>query len=374
MSIALKAQNYRHEVSRTLKWLSGRGSKMRSAKLRTLGVFLFTPFAFFLVGFFNLTKLQAKVENREIRVKPQGEASSYWAVSEAGFAEGFTGSGGYINVKNISNIPIRDAIFYAEYFDSQGRLCLTLVFSLHENDLINPGESRTIDSVGSGLFPSVEPEEMKLYLVQLGFPDQPNPLRKWHINVRAPATIEEAGASTLQLGSDITSRPEGLFDLMLVRVSVDASGQAKSIDVLNSSSPQIESWLRDFLTRQASLFPATTDGVPQESDELILVRVVLGDENEPDTYASPGRNAWVQSYVKTIKGDTIPLVTTLVFTRPPLRVKPMNSPSLIDRPASAQGLFELAVGSSYWSSPAVQWVVDASAPHNRRRRIGLSAQ
>jgi hypothetical protein len=346
----------------------------RAESLRRVGLPLFLVVTVLGAGLLTSANAQIALEKKPVRVTVQGELSSYWGVSEAGFREESTGTGGYLKIKNISQVSLRDAIFYGEYFDVKGRLCFSLVFSQGENDLVGVGESRDIDSIGSGLLLAAEPEEMKLYLVQVGLPNQPNPLRKWSVSIRAPVTVEGEANSKLQLGPEVTSRQEPFLDLMLARVTVDESGQVKSVTVLEHTKSQIEPWFRDFVKRQAEFFPATVHDAPQLGDALILIRVILRGKEVPGIFASPRTTLWVKSYVDAIIGGEVPPLTTFVFTRPATKVKPMSSSDFVDTPPWPPGLFELAVGASYWSGPAVQWVFDPAMPHNRRREVGLSKQ
>ncbi len=225
-----------------------------------------------------------------------------------------------------------------------------------------------IDSSTFGLFPALEPEEVKLYLVQLMLPNQPNPLRRWDVTLRVPVTVRGGGDSGLQLDPEMAPRGEALIDLMLARVTVNKSGHVKDVDVLQASTNQIESWFRDFVERQATLFPATERDVPQESYALILVRMASQEKLVP-----PRMSPWVKSYVQAAKDSVVPPVTTLVFMRPPTRVKPLGtSTDFTERPPSSPGLFELRLGDSRWSEPPVHWVVDPTMPHHLRREVGSS--
>jgi hypothetical protein len=301
----------------------------------------------------------------------QGELPSYWEVPDAGLREQPTGTGGYLTVKNISKTSLRDAVFYGEYFDARGRECFSLVFSLGEKDSVDPGKSRVVESATVGLFPAVEPEEMRLYLVQIGLVGQPSLLRKWDARFHAPVTVEVAGRTRVHLSPDLSFRSAAFLDLVLARVRVTSSGQIKNIDVLESSPGQTQLWFRDFLERQATFFPATDYGTPQESDALILVRAIPSDEQEADLLPSPTISPWVKSFVEAMQGSAFPPLTTFLLTRPPKKVKPMNSKDFVDQPTSPPDLFEFTVGASYWSEPSFHWVVDPTMPHHLRREVTL---
>lgn len=332
-----------------------------------------------LAGLPHATNGQAVVDRVPLRATVEGELSTYWQVLDAGFREAPTGTWGYIKLKNVSESLLQDTVVYGEYFNSEHRLCFSLVFSLRRNpqdeEPIRPGEIREVDSDGFGLFPAVEPEEVKLYLVRVTTSNQSNPIRNWDVTIRGPVTVSGGGGSRLQLETGVSSALGASSDLMFARLTVDNEGRVENLDVLQASTSLIESWFRDFVAGHLALFPATERGVPEKGSALILVRVARNSESQQEPFIAPRTSPWVKAYVGASGDRVVPPVTTLVFMRPPTKVKPLGSnTSMVDRPPLPPGLFELTLGDSRWSEPAAHWVKDPSAPGKLRREVGFSSQ
>jgi hypothetical protein len=252
-----------------------------------------------------------------LRVLPQGEVSSFWNVVGAGLREDFSGTAGYVKVQNLSGVPIQHAIFYGEYFDSAGRFCFSLVMS--EEGTTGPGKTGVIRSDSLGLYPTCEPKEVNIHLVQVKLPGQTESIRKWDLPLRTPITVvdtsESAYESPLQLSAEVASA-KGLFlDLVFADVRVNARGNVTSVNVLQAASSQMETWFQDFAEHKAAFYPATDGSRPQYSRALVLVRAVLEGGNLQEA-PLPQSSPWVQSYLQSFDGEAIPPLTNVLFTRP----------------------------------------------------------
>jgi len=305
----------------------------------------------------------------------QGEFASFWTVRDAGLREDFTGTTGYLDILNTSGVPLAGTVFYGEYFDAHGRFCFSLVFSQDQGPVeqtpIPAGEARLIDSVASGLFPSSEPKEVRLYLVRLKeLSDEKNSLREWNVPLRAPVTLMAGVDVTVYLGSEATSNERPVVDLLLAKVSVDQEGTVTNVDVLDAASSGEESWFRDFIRRQATFYPATNGGKPQLSQALVLVRAVTESGNIRDSLCLPRVSPWVMSYARTADEAAALPVTNLVLTRPTTKLNKLRSTGSVEStetPPAPQGTFKLSFRDSYWSSPALIWARDPTMPHGIQR-------
>jgi uncharacterized protein DUF6851 len=337
-----------------------------------------TPaFLLVILCLFPLLGLNSQINPVESRliVSPEGQLSEFWRVSEAGLREELSGTTGYLKIQNISVAPIDDAAFYAEYFDSEGRLCFTLVLSQARNSAergpIAPGEMRTIGSIGAGLFPASEPKEVRVHLLQLRSPGQTDELRKWDGRIRAPVTLSGGIQSGLQLSTETGSAKEPVLDLILASVSVNDEGQVTNVDVLRSANSRAESWFRDFAQR-ATFYPATDAGRPQNGQALLMVRAALGQsEGGQIVFTPPQLSPWVRLFLQSTNTDLCP-VTNVLLGRPATRInrlKPTGETVSFEIPPAPRGIFQLAFQDTYWSSPAVQWVIDESMPRHMRREL-----
>jgi hypothetical protein len=342
-----------------------------------------TPaFLFVILCLFPLLLLNSQVNPVESRliVSSEGQLSEFWRVSEAGLREELAGTTGYLKIQNISNAPIDDAAFYAEYYDSAGRLCFTLILSQAKNSgergPIAPGDARMIGSIGAGLFPASEPKEVRVHLLQLRFPGQTDDLRKWDGHVRAPVTLSGGIQGGLQLTSEAGSAKEPVLDLILAGVSVNAEGLVTHIDVLHTASSKAESWFRNF-AQQATFYPATDDGRPQKGQALLMVRAALEQaEGGQMVFSPPQLSPWVKLFLQSANSDLCP-VTNILLGRPATqinRLKPTGETVSFEIPPAPRGIFQLAFQDTYWSSPAVQWITDESMPRHMRRELAVGKQ
>src|SRR5215470_16879629 len=159
---------------------------------------------------------ESAIEKKPIRAIMDDELAKYWKVSEAGVREDYTGTIGYVELQNVAEMSFSDAILYGEYFDSTNRLCFSLVFSLNkgarDEESVKPGESRVIEALGFGLFPALDPEKVKLYLIQLRADDRSTFLKKTDVAIWGPVTVQ-GGASSVQLSQELASRQDAILDL-----------------------------------------------------------------------------------------------------------------------------------------------------------------
>ncbi len=342
---------------------------------RTSLLFRCTALFSLFFGLASPTSAQVGSVKTTVLVSAQGEVGTFWTVREAGLREDFTGTTGYLNVQNISDMPLDGAVFYGEYFDAVGRFCFSLVFSQDNNPVergaIPRGESRVIDSVGSGLFPASEPKEVKVYLVQIRLPEQASSVRNWDVLLRAPITLSGGVQSYVQLGSEAASAEGSVLDLVLANVTVNEEGIVTSVEVLHAASNEVESWFRDFAAQQATFYPATRRDHPEQAKALVLVRAVLKEGVLQNLLLPPRMSPWVKLYMRGVADMVAPPVTNIVFARPASQLNRLGTTPLT-RPPAPPGIFELAFYDSYWSSPAMGWVTDFSMPHHIRRQLIVS--
>lgn len=321
-----------------------------------------------------LTSGQGTIGKKPIQVIMDDEVAEYWKVIEAGVREDYTGTIGYVELQNVAEVSLSDAILYGEYFDSTNRLCFSLVFSLsksaRDEESIKPGESRLIEALGFGLFPALDAEKVKLYLIQLGAADRSTYLKRTDVAIWGPVTVQ-GGANSVQLSQDLASRQDAILDLALARVTVNEAGVIESDEVLEAATNEIRWWFKDLVEQHVRLFPETQGEVPQKGEALILARLVLHEKLWQQTFYPPRMSSWIKTYVQGTKGGSLPPVTSLVFTRPPAGGRPLSSVETAGKASSAFELFELTYGDSYWSQPVVQWVGDPSMPNHLRRQIGF---
>ena len=317
----------------------------------------------------------------DLKVLPQGEVSSFWNVVGAGLREDFSGTAGYVKVKNVSSMSIEDAIFYGEYFDSAGRFCFSLVMSQTRNSgergAIGPAESRVIGSDSMGLYPTSEPKEVKIRLVQVRLSGGTESVRKWDLPLRTPITVvdtsESALESTLQLSAEVASAKGPFLDLVFADIRVNERGNVTSVNVLQAASSQMETWFQDFAEHKAAFYPATDGSRPQDSRALVLVRAVLEGGNLQEV-PLPQLSPWVKSYLQSFDGEAIPPLTNVLFTRPTTQTNRLTSTGetvIFKKPPAPPGTFKLAFQWTSWSFPAVSWVRDTSMPHRLKRELAV---
>ena len=325
---------------------------------------------------------QLIVADTPLSVSPEGELAKFWEVRRAGLEETVTETMGYLDIRNNSETPLDNAIFYGEYFDRAGRLCFSLVFSQRGNigqkGPILRGETRRLTSSAVGLFTASQPNRVNLHLVQQGIAGQPSSLSRWNAVIHAPVTLDSgigSDATNLQLGSEATRDQSPVLNIVFANVSVSATGTVERIDVLNTLSSGVEVWFRNLVRQQLKFYPATENGTPKSDQALVLVRAISIDLSKGDLQSTafpPGALVpWVRGYAGQLKG-VIPQLTEIVFRRPPTEVKHTGVSGVtqtLERPVAPQGLFELFLLGTDWSSTASKWIPDPTMPMHRRREL-----
>jgi hypothetical protein len=326
--------------------------------------------------------------NVSLRVVEQGNMAKYWRARKAMLTEDFTGTTGRLEVENKSGTSLDNTIFYGEYFDSAGRLCFTLAFSAEKDAKkgpVNPGEVRTFYAIDGELFAASRPQEVRVYLVQQSIAGQENSLHKWKAPLRAPVTINAPsfaiGESNVQLSSEVNPANTEVVDLILAKVTVDQSGLASEVDILNSVSGPMESWFRDFVQRRklSAFYPATENGAPKSDYALVVVRAFLIDISKEKVQSMPlpprASLPWLRSYVTHLADNQLPPVTEVFFQRPPTNVIPLGKgvANSVERPAFPLGVVRLMYLGADWSLPTSDWLFDPSMPQQQRRVMKIPA-
>jgi len=313
--------------------------------------------------------------NVELRASGQGDFTKFWLPHTAGIREDLGGMLGYLEAQNISNESLDGVVFYAEYFDAEGRFCFSLVLSREKRpERLGPIASRQIEpffSSTTGLFIASDPSQVKLYLVQQTITSQSSPPQRWNVPIRAPVTI--AGSmqieEKLQLGPEFTFTNRPVADLLLAKVLVDQRGSPHNVEVLQAANDQLKNWFLNFVRQRVPFYPSTVSGIPRQGEVLVLVRAatLVPQTGLQDSDREPRTAPWVKSYVTALKNTDVPPLMNLLFTRPPNKVR-QNS-KLVDTPAAPPGLYDILNPLGDWSDQAYRWVRDESMPNHLRREL-----
>lgn len=338
------------------------------------GVAYFLVLAVLLFSWASRLNGQVSISESTLNVSAQGDLPMFWHTLEGGIREESSGTTGYFKIENVADRPLREAVFYAAYYDLSGRLCFSLVLSQAASSPgqaeLPPGESVLISSTAVGLFPAVEPTEAKLFLVQLKVSGQ-EALQKWDAPIRAPVTILDGSGSALQLAPQFTAAPEPVQDLILGTVTVGDRGVVENVGVLYAASRQAEQWFRDFV-QKTSFYPATEGSVLQAGKALLLVRAVVKEGDVQSLVLPPQQSPSVKFYLQSQGGDFAIPITNILLVRPATQINKLTKAHevvTINKPPAPPGLLELANKDTYWSSPAAKWVRDDSMPHHLRREV-----
>jgi hypothetical protein len=282
-------------------------------------------------------------------------AARDWAAESATVDDNFQQVRALIRMKNISGRSIRDAKFYAEFFDSHQRRCFTLPFDLdfnreHLGTPLAPGATRTLASGSNGLGFAVEPVIVKVYLVEQ---QDVNGLRAtgggapgFRIPLTVPGGIPPNWGS-LRLDPQIVDHMHAVEDLVLGEVVVDEAGKLKRAHVIQAADEQLRAWFTDAISK-LYFVPAGSAGVPVESHSLILVRAF--DHDAPDFYASaflPRDSQWMRKFTSDFGGPDIPVVNGALFEP----AGTWTGDRVLDR-----GLFEYGWVGSDWSAAIYTWL------------------
>ena len=321
-----------------------------------------------------------KISRTEVSVVQPDQQTS-WIVRKAYVEEQLTATTGYLEIRNASNRALKNANFYAEYYDAAGRFCFSLVFSLNKNLEKQEGPLkrqgiRRLYSIGAFLAPASEPKELRVSLLGSGLSEVASGEEKRR-PIRAPITMEvrtPAEPDQLTLGPEIDVAKGPVLDLVLARVAVSRSGRSETVDVLGAESESIKSWFLRFVTNQV-FYTATTDGVPQAGNILLLLRaVVSGKPPGGVPFLPASASPWMANYVSESADQPLPPITEIIFARPPSRVKMRGTTSWTNLPKPPFGLFEPLTGSSEWSPGIFTMIPDPNSPNHFRRELARPSE
>ncbi len=163
-------------------------------------------------------------------VRPQGDSYLWWKIRRAEIDEGFSGTMGVLEIKNISADPIDDVRLYAEYLDASGRLCFTLIFGADRNferksGAFQPGEVRILHASAHYLDPATKPSEVKVYAVRRAIEENETGTGEADLTVWSPALLLSSTLTGEQwekvwLEPELEGGRGPFLDLLLARVSL----------------------------------------------------------------------------------------------------------------------------------------------------------
>lgn len=301
------------------------------------------------------------------------ETTTYWKVLGAGLVEEPQGTTGSLKVQNISDITVNNAVFYAEYFDNQARLCFSLVFSQSTNTgaertPIPAGAIRSLYSGSAGMVPASTPTEVRIHLILQGAMGQ-NPSQIETIPLESPVTLGSnvpSDKASIQLPPELASTKDPVLDLVLARVNVDQDGAVRETKVLYSVSPEVEDWFESFVS-ELNFYPATVDGRPKDADALISVQAILS--RSLDVSSSQLVPKWGSAYVSSLKDTEVPPVTRILFGVPSDKIQLSPNAEYVIRERGRPGDLEVLRLGSEWSDTAYKWVQDESMPQHLARQL-----
>lgn len=247
---------------------------------------------------------------------------SLWRVSRAQLYESGEATWGLLRIQNVSKNRIQWVRFYAEYFDSSGRLCFTLAFGGERHwDIkgedarpIAPGEERVFVSDGVALGSATAPAEVRVHLIGQHIRGDSGSGLVGESKIRSPVTVNGTGIKPmLQLDLTQAQREAALLDLAFAMVTVGADGALEAVEVLGVINASVQRWMEDFL-RYPDRFQAATAGLANHGDTaLILIRSVRPSKlTEPRSFL-PRHANWVMEYVRQDPKRELPPVTQFFF-------------------------------------------------------------
>jgi hypothetical protein len=310
-----------------------------------VSVFLNRNWFVFLVLVFGIYPVVAQSQEAgpKLQAKLGPDVATYWNIVAVGLVPETQGTTASLKIQNASDAALSDVIFYAEYFDSEGRRCFSLVFSQatnvgDEQTAIPAGATRSLYSSASGMMPATVPTEVRIHLLQQARVGQ-SPARIESVAEQSPVTLGESIPK--QAPIHLPSLSESA-DLLLARVTVDQDGEVRETKILSAMNPQVTAWFQS-IVHVLNFYPATTDGRPKNADTLVSVRAVFSpSENPPLT---------PNSYTTTFKNE----------------VPPVNR--ILLGPAGSPGTLRVARIGSQWSATAYKWVRDDNMPHHVARQL-----
>jgi hypothetical protein len=294
-----------------------------------------------------------------IRATADGSMEGTWRIISANLSENLATTWGILAIQNISGSPISQARFYAEYYDSAGNMCMTMVFAGEANtrravDAIAAGASRELLTLSAGLGPATTPVEVRVRLISQSIEGRGAQTGAGDSIIRAPVT---AGSATtdpwqrLKMDTSGSADDPAVMDLILARVFVEASGgKAERIEVLNSASSEIRTWFDGF-AKQLYFSPASAGFQDTVGTGLIFVRAIKSSiiATEPGPLLSR-QSPWIRSYASGFSGSAIPPIIQILFERSSLLHA--IGPDAAQRQAvlnASPDVFELGFAGAEWS-------------------------
>jgi len=246
-------------------------------------------------------------------------------VTKAEVSEDLTGVHMRLEVQNASDRVVATGRFYAEYYDADQRRCLTAIFNLRENlerhaAGVRPGDTATLFTRTDGLFPTTEPETIRVYRM----PDNaslPPSMGSPATVVRRPPSV----AATSRHATDIWQRlclnqatsaaTPPTMDLLLAEAEIDGSGEVKGMNVLKVIIPQVQTWFQEFAPH-LRFRPATEGLRPHSADTLLLVRAMMPSMRPGIVVPPPRDSDWVRQQVENNDNNDLPWLNVVLLDRP----------------------------------------------------------
>jgi hypothetical protein len=269
---------------------------------------------------------QSPINQREVRlaVYPEGGVRTYWKIHGTTVSESLNLTESVLEVENVSKTTIEGAIFYADYFDATGRLCFNAMFNLAGNfggrkGSVGPSEVRVLYSSAHLLAPAVDPRKAKVYLVRQKLKGGEEKLFESPNVINSPVLVKGFGLAGLPwqeliLGQELVGVHGPLLDLALARLSVGKDGNVRTVDVLNSVSPSVNSWFQDFVSH-LRFTPPQRGGIALSGSTLLLARAVLTNKGISEPAHIPRRCPWIEKYIESHVDIEVPPINT-VFLQP----------------------------------------------------------
>ncbi len=269
-----------------------------------------------------------------------------WRVLDAELQESFTGTMGTLKLLNASTQPLGMAPIYAEYLDSSGRYCFSLVFTQDDNlekrtASFAPGEVRTLEAGAYYLGPSVKPAAVNLYQVRQSGGLEAQQARGGRGGVYSPVMLEEdPTAEKLWLAAEPEPARGPFLDLALARVAVGDQGAIGEVEVVDTLNDSVREWFGDFLRKQR-FRPAELGRVPVHRTILVLLRARVSLACLLDRPYPARASALIEHFAETLSGVEIPPTISLILVPEP------SGRWWEPRPAR---YFELtSIGAGWWS-------------------------
>lgn len=258
----------------------------------------------------------------ELQVETAPGMQSEWAVQRGRLEENAINSYIYLTVENRSDHPVRDAFFYAELFDREGRFCFSALFRLGENlerhhKPLEPGGVRTLFSLSSDLASVAEPQVIRIYRAYPGPPESEKSFSA-PVPVRIPVTVVATGVpgspgwQTLSLVSLVGQYDAPVLDLALAVADVDSQGRPTSFRVIDARDATTRSWVNT-LVEHLLFRPASEGFLPRRGQTLILVRTVLRRWKDGEPVFNPRTNPWARDFLEAFQGTEMPAINILML-------------------------------------------------------------